>query len=116
MKFEIKSLKVSFSLPRERKGEPYPYASKMYIWPENETVFENLMNRRQRPVTFYKKEIIPVILERIKTEFPDYSISTDPKKWGWRQKCGCTCPCSPGFINIQSGAPYDIHVQISILE
>lgn len=116
MKFEIKSVEVSVRYGREKGHSPYPYASKMYIYPENETVIENLISRRQRPVLTYKKEVIPAVLEKIKAEFPDYSISADPKKWGWRQKCGCSCPCSPGFINVDTYPPYDIHVQISILK
>jgi len=85
MQFKITDVKARQESYSDRKREPYKYRNKMYIWPEGETIMENLMNRRDRPHTFYKKEIIPLVMK-------------------WRQHCGCgMCPCSPGFVSDKDG-------------
>ena len=95
MKIEIVKLNVRYE---DRKGEPYRYANKLYIWPEGETIMENLYNRRNRPSKVWQEEVIPVVMEAMKEQFPAAYESLKDEKWGWRQKCGCSCPCSPGFV------------------
>lgn len=61
---------------------------RVYLFPEGETILENLCNRRTHPVADYKK-LMPEILER---------AGIPAQKVSWSQKCGCSCGCSPGFI------------------
>ena len=64
--------------------------SRIYCWPQGETLQENLYNRRHRPI----KEFRTVAQEGLR------SLGIDPDKYklAWRQKAGCDCGCSPGFI------------------
>jgi len=64
--------------------------SRIYIFIKNETIVENLNNRKQRPYTVYRKELIPSILNQL-------GLPADTKV-RWSQYAGCKCPCSPGFI------------------
>lgn len=75
---------------------------RLYIW-HDETILENLVNRRNRPVQFYKDQIIPALIK----QHPKLADAT----MRWSQKAGCRCGCSPGFIlNIK--ATSDIHVDL----
>jgi hypothetical protein len=98
MKFEIIELNARPESYHSRKGEPHRYKDKMYIWPQGESVLENLFNRHDRPTKIWKEEIIPAILEKIRIEHPSVYEYVKDEKWGWRQRCGCSCPCSPGFV------------------
>ena len=73
-------------------GEPHGKYSKMriYVHPEGETIMENIMNRKQRPHTFYRKEVLPKLFAQLQ-----WPADTRVK---WSQYAGCSCPCSPGFI------------------
>lgn len=76
--------------------------ARVYIWP-SETVLEQFINRRARPVTEYRKNILPEVLN-----FQGLPADTKAK---WSQYAGCSCGCSPGFIlNVESRN--DIHVHL----
>ena len=77
--------------------------TRIYIWPQGESVLQNLENRRQRPYTTYKKEVIPAVLEKM-------GMPADTKL-RWSQYAGCSCPCSPGFI-VDGHSLHDVHVTI----
>jgi len=97
----------------DRTREPFKTKNKMYIFPEGETFTENLFNRRSRPYIAYKKEVIPVVMEKIKKKYPDYYEQLKDTKWGWNQKCGCgMCPCSPGFVGDTTGV-FTIQVAVT---
>jgi hypothetical protein len=98
MKFEITSLKFKYEPTRDRRNEPYRYKNKLYIWPEGESIMENLFSRHDRPSKVWKEEIIPAVLDQIREEDEKVYNIMKEDKWGWRQKCGCSCPCSPGFV------------------
>ena len=109
---QIKEIKIKrYS---SRQGEKKQSSPKMYIFIENESVMENLQNRRTRPYNEYKKLIIPKVMESISKTHPDLFERIRDIKWGWDRYCGCSmCPCSPGFIG--EGAYYestDIYVTI----
>lgn len=71
-------------------NHPYRAYGRVYVWEHNETVLQNLFNRRSRPCREYRPIVLEVLKER-------YGI-TDPTKVKWSQKAGCACGCSPGFI------------------
>jgi len=72
--------------------DPKRMTPHLYIFPTGESIVENLMNRRERPYTEWKK-LVPEILK--KAGFSDKEIKGI--KPSWSQKCGCGCGCSPGF-------------------
>lgn len=83
---KIRLIERSFNwrYPRE-----YEAAPRMYVDVADETILDNLMNRRRRPYNEYKRMIrmsgLPTVI--------------DLTKLSWSQKAGCSmCPCSPGFI------------------
>ena len=109
----MKIKKVDIHFETNRSGEPKKGNIKMYIWPQGETIIENLQNRRNRPYNVYKKEVIPLVMEKIKTKNLDLYNILKSGKWSWNQHCGCSmCPCSPGFISSEYGH-YNIHVDIT---
>ena len=63
-----------------------------------ETVLEQLFNRKDRPHAEWRKTVIPEVLKEL-------NLSADTKV-RWSQYAGCTCPCSPAFI-IQDTNGYD---------
>lgn len=81
-----------------------PVKTRAYIFIENEDIISNLTNRKQRPYTSYRKEIMPKVLEALKLP-----VDTKIK---WSQYAGCTsCPCSPGFI-IEGSYSQEVYVKI----
>jgi len=107
MKFKITHLVARTESWSDRKNEPYKLNNKLYIWPTGETVGENLFNRRNRPHSIWKKEVIPAIMEKLSKKYPEVYKHVAGEKWGWRQKCGCNmCSCSPGFVSKNIGQYY----------
>jgi hypothetical protein len=91
--------------PRERErkyvyggGRPYlsmtirekERRSRMYVWPKNESVMENFVNRRHRPVEAWRSVLKSSVL-------PKLAIPTTGMRWDTKAGCS-TCPCSPGFV------------------
>lgn len=115
MKFTITNLNIKHESYYSRKGEPYKHSNKLYLWTEGESILENLVNRRNRPVDFYKKEIIPLVMKQIEEQYPEEAKHISKDNWGWRAKCGCSmCPCSPGFVG--NSGQYAISVSIKFEE
>lgn len=73
---------------RHDKWREYTAAPRMYVDVQDETIMENLMNRRSRPYNAYKTLIHGSLLHQV------LSLG----KLQWSQHAGCTCNCSPGFI------------------
>lgn len=71
--------------PGRRDFTRYNSASRAYIFVNNESVLDNLVNRRSRPVAAYRSvllDLYPELEGRIR----------------WSRTAGCGCGCSPGFI------------------
>ena len=81
----------------------YSAATRVYIFPKGETLMDNLINRKQRPYTTYKKEVMPAVLEAM--GLPSNT------KIRWSQYAGCSCPCSPGFI-VEGDSRRDVFVDV----
>jgi hypothetical protein len=79
-------------LPRTnntRYWRDYVKSPRMYVSVADETVFDNLANRKRRPYNVYKTLIQSSGIGEV--------LNLDGLRWS--QKAGCTmCPCSPGFI------------------
>jgi len=94
-------MKIKSARIRDMIVESRPRTNgRAYFFPSDETVIDNLMNRRNRPHTQYKV----LLLELLKKK------GLKPEKITWSQKAGCSCGCSPGFI--LKGLQKDIFVDV----
>lgn len=110
---KMKISNVTVEMYPRRNGTPYRDKNKLFIFVDNESIWENFVNRRCRPHTSYKKEIIPMVMEKLKVKNKKVFKLLKDMKWGWRQNCGCTCGCSPGFVSESIDYQYfDISVSI----
>lgn len=69
--------------------------SVIYVDIKDESIAENLMNRRNRPHNEYRK-IVRAVMNELEID----------GKLSWSKNAGCKmCPCSPGFILTESTHP-----------
>ncbi len=86
--------------PRTSNSRP-----RIYVSIEGETLQQNLRDRRDRPYSVYKKEVLPKLFRL---------LGINPAKVSWSQKAGCRqCSCSPGFVVQSRDIPYDIWVTVT---
>ena len=81
----------------------------VYVHPKGETILDNLMNRRNRPIKLFRQHAVEALAARKIT----YS------KLSWNQRAGCPCGCSPGFIaeDVQMNGRYQaLEVWVDIEE
>ena len=50
------NIEIKVESYQDRRNEPHRFKNKIYMWPE-ETVLENLENRRSRPYNEWKKDV-----------------------------------------------------------
>ena len=81
-----KTMKIKSIQVRELNEYKKP---RIYFFIEDETIFDNLMNRRSRPYDEYRK-LLPKVFKKA-------GIKADTKA-RWSQRAGCSCGCSPAFI------------------
>lgn len=74
---------------KDEAGRFY-HKTRVHIFPEGETLLENLQNRRSRPYKAYRK-VVEQTLDSLGADRSKLDIK-------WSQKAGCSCGCSPGFI------------------
>jgi len=61
--------------------------ARVYINIQDESILENLMNRKSRPIKLFRA-LLPDVYKKLGVD----------SKARWSQYAGCSCPCSPGFI------------------
>lgn len=87
--------KIERTKQRGRNGSfdwrAFEKAPRVYVSPKGEGLIENLMNRRSRPSTAYRKAVQDVALKELGLDRENFTLT-------WSQYAGCSCPCSPGFI------------------
>jgi len=81
----------------------------VYIRQKGESIADNIVYRRFRPYTVWKKSVLPLLVEK----YPALA----KYKFSWCQRAGCFCPCSPGFIVMPKKGEWgwwstDLHVEI----
>jgi hypothetical protein len=81
--------------------------ARVYVSVENESILDNLVNRRNRPY----REYAPIVIDAL-AKVHGYRI--DAKMVKWSQKAGCPCGCSPGFI--VKGVPKNPKVFVTITD
>lgn len=86
---EIKVLGLDAVFTEEYRRDSRSAKSLGFVWIEDETIIEHLMNRRNRPSKLYRVLLESALL-KLDIEF---------EKIQWSQHAGCSmCACSPGFI------------------
>ena len=68
----------------------YKVKSRVYIFPKNESVLDQFINRRSRPLNVYR--------DILRQGLSSIGIDLNNISYKWSQKAGCPCGCSPGFI------------------
>lgn len=95
-----------------KNSKAFRKPSHIFVWQKGEGIIENLMNRRCRPHTVWRKLIT--------AKLADLGLPADVRL-SWSQKCGCSCGCSPGFRLTREGRPFrhltpdgvtDIHLTV----
>lgn len=71
------------------RSNEYGKAPRMYVSVSDESIIDNLANRRRRPYNVYKTLIHSSGIGRV------LNLGSPLR---WSQHAGCSCPCSPGFI------------------
>lgn len=67
---------------------------RIHLFPQNETIIENLQNRRNRDRSLWRKISLLTL----------HNLNLSNVKLTFSQKAGCFCGCSPGFIaNLKNG-------------
>ena len=66
-----------------------PVKTRVYFFTADESILENLTKRFHRPYEAYRK-LLPEVFKQVNLQ-PNVKAK-------WRQKAGCKCGCSPGFI------------------
>ena len=77
---------VGRSRTSQREMERY---TRIFVWVQNESIGENLVNRQFRPYQEWRR----LLVEHVVTP-----IGMAGVKLRWDRHCGCSCPCSPGFV------------------
>ena len=78
---------------RYQFDERWGKKARIFVDVADESLIENLENRRNRPVKVYR-DIVKQALAQ---------ADVDVKNVLWSQYAGCTCACSPGFILTTNG-------------
>jgi hypothetical protein len=68
----------------------YQARTKVYVW-EQESVIENLINRRKRPTALYRTAAFRALAQLGHVDIADVKLY-------WSRTAGCSCGCSPAFI------------------
>lgn len=75
---------------RDPRRNGYKVKTRIYVWPEGETILQNLENRRSRPLKLYRQVAVDALAK--------LEVDTSKLEIKWSQKAGCSCGCSPGFV------------------
>lgn len=88
---------VETSLERDRESPNS--RTRIYVSVKDESILENLINRRSRPKNLYR-EVLADFFTKHATDL-HLRLEDVPaivKASTWSQKAGCNCGCSPGFV------------------
>ena len=100
-------LKITNTKLVDAKPARYTYRTKIFIWPEGETLLDNLENRRNRPLKAFRRVAMEVL--------DNMGVDKSRLEIKWSQRAGCACGCSPGFIVdgwIEKLHRKDLHVTV----
>ena len=94
---EVKTVPISRESQRMGRIKP-----RVYFWIEDyNPIVEMMSGERYNTPHKYFRKLMPNILAEV-------GLPKD-RSFGWSQKAGCSCGCSPGFI-VEVVADFDISV------
>ena len=94
IKIQVREFRINWTdKDRRDRRQFFKGETHVYVHIKDESLLDDLNNRRQRPYTTWKKEVLPLAAKLIFDEMGLIMSS----KISWSQKLGCSCPCSPGF-------------------
>jgi len=95
---------------REHEKMQRRRTAKVYVSPKGDTVLSQLFDRHDRPHKLYRE----IVKDRVEKELRDAGLLPEGQKFGmrWSQYCGCSCPCSPGFIVSGTTTGVDIYIGV----
>lgn len=64
--------------------------SRIYVWPKGETVLDNMINRRSRPIAAFRSMAYRAM--------SGMGVDVTKLEVKWSLRAGCACGCSPGFV------------------
>ena len=103
MQTEVKMMPI-----RQEPRSRFRTKSRVYVWPKNESVIENFVNRRSRPLNLYR--------QALREGLSNAGVDLSNVDYRWSQKAGCSCGCSPGFI-VDGYDPVlygkDVHIELT---
>lgn len=91
---EFRFFGLDATIQVSRKGGTYREQnskSHLSVYMKGESIWDNLMNRRNRPTKIWKM-VGETALASLGMEEELFA------KMYWNQKAGCSCPCSPAFV------------------
>lgn len=108
----VKERKYGYVDPFKRRGSTWVRYPKKHtpngpsfvsVFPDGESIIDNLLDRHDRPWHIWKP-MVEKALREMGVEF---------EKLAWRQRYYCECPCSPGFVVVGTVGPgYDYHFTV----
>jgi hypothetical protein len=112
MEMKVAAVKINERSWSRNTHKEMRKAPRVYVWPVGESLIDNLINRRSRPIKLFRG----LALQGLKES------GIEVQKMRWSQYAGCTCPCSPGFIldeytvKGQVGVKFDAHINVESKE
>lgn len=96
---------------RDEDDDDWYDSPKLYFWFKDETILDHLHNRYNEPHE--------AILPQLPAIFEQLGITGCAAPY-WKQKAGCECGCSPGFVlpgavSPEDG-PFDVFVDLEYVE
>lgn len=93
-RIEIRLRKMEYKWnDRRARSQFLNRQTNIHVHVKNEDVTDDIKNRRTRPYTQWKKNLLPLAAKLI---FDETGLIMG-SEISWSQKLGCFCPCSPGF-------------------
>lgn len=106
IKIQLRKLEYRWDDRRDR-NQFLKRQTNVHVHIKGEHLLDQLVNRRQRPYTTWKKELMPLVARLIE----ENTGLVMQGGFAWSQKLGCSCPCSPGFKTTMkyNGAPAEAY-------
>ena len=94
IEIRLRKMEYKWNSDRRDRSQFLKRQTNVYVHVKNEDITDDLKNRRCRPYTQWKKNLMPLAAKLIEEE----TGLIMGRKISWNQKLGCSfCPCSPGF-------------------
>ena len=98
-----------------RPKDRYEAHPRLYFSPRGETVMENFLGgRHTRPYGAFRPFVMKAMAMAAAQGAVMRMDGEQAPKAAWRQRAGCSCPCSPGFVLTNVTGDHNIYVQYAV--